>query len=132
MDKVKSINGYEVNQINKKLEQEISELKEQIENLENKIYKYSVGEHVIYKDLRVVKIIDRIKSKDDYLYEGYFQIGEEVRLKAEDILGRYHSYDYQEILQNALIDLQRGEEFKYIVNDFNTYKPKYKKNFDLR
>ena len=35
------------------------------------------------------------------------------------------------MLQDALIDSQRQEEFRYKVNEFNKYVPKYKNNFDL-
>ena len=130
--KTKEITQKTVNAINDNIMDEINSLKEQIKNLENKIYKYKVGDLVLYKDLRVVKITKLVKNRYDYLYQGDFQIGsKDVFFEGKDIIGKYNPWSYMDTLQDALLQSQSGKEFVYQLDEWDKYKRIYKSNFIL-
>lgn len=130
--KIKGITQEKANIISDNIMGEINSLKEQIENLENKIYKYKVGDLVLYKDLRVVKITKLVKTRYNYLYQGDFQIGiKDVFFKGEEIIGKYNPWSYTDMLQDALLQSQSGKEFVYQLDEWDTYKRIYDSNFIL-
>ena len=114
MGKIKIIGVGDAQVYNDDINDKISKLQEQIDCLENKIYKYKVNDVVLTKDLRLVKITALVKDKSGYLYRGDFKCGSlDCLFTADDILDTYRPYIYTRILEEALKAKRLGYDFDY-------------------
>lgn len=114
MGKIKIIGVGDAQVYNEDINEKISKLQEQIDCLENKIYKYKVNDIVLNKDLRLIKITALVKDKSGYLYQGDFKYGgTDCLFKAEEILDIYRPYIYTQILEEAVKASRLKYDFDY-------------------
>lgn len=114
MSKLKTIGVGEAQVYNEDINEKINKLQEQIDCLENKIYKYKINDIVLTKDLRLVKITALVKDKSGYLYKGDYQYDiTDCLFRAEEILDKYNPWTYTQILEQAVKAHRLGYTFDY-------------------